>query len=60
MRTGFSLRAGGRMMARNMPKIAIPSALRRKTGSSVPATAPRIVPTDQPRYGAVINPYKYQ
>ena len=39
--------------------MAMPRALRKNSGSSVPATAPSSVPAVQPKYGVRISPNRY-
>ena len=46
--TARFFRAGGTMMARNMPNSATDSALTTRAGRMLPAVTPRAVPSAQP------------
>ena len=47
---------GGMIMAINIAYRAMPKALVICTGKALPASAPKIVPNDQPTYGKITNP----
>ena len=57
IRTDLITFAGGKMIAINMPYIAIPSASRTPSGKMEEANPPKNVPIVQQKIGSPINPH---